>query len=84
MIKSVSLGLSLGILWGLSALFMTVAYKLFGYAPAFVEFLDQVYPGYSPSYEGSLVGFVWGFADAFFCGLFIGVLYNWISKKVGC
>lgn len=77
-VKSNSLGISGGILWGLGMSFCTIIAIYTGYSPNFLNLMADIYPGYTISWLGILVGFIYGFLDAFF-GLF---LLAWIYNKL--
>ena len=77
----VSLGLSLGITWGISVLIMGLLAHLYMFGKPFVAAVGAVYVGYDPSIAGSIIGGIIGFVDAFIYGFIIAWLYNTIS---GC
>jgi hypothetical protein len=71
-------GLAGGILWGLCMFACTVLAIFTGYAEMFIKIMEGIYPGYSISWEGSIIGLVYGFFDAFI-GLFI---FAWLYNKL--
>ncbi|MDD5439933.1 MAG: bacteriophage holin [Candidatus Omnitrophica bacterium] len=73
-------GLTMGILWGASVIFMTLAARFTGYGAKFINALGTVYIGSSVSIKGSLIGGGWGLVDGFFCGLIFAWLYNKLAK----
>lgn len=75
-LSPVALGLSLGIIWGLSVLCMGLMAYFYTYGKPFVDAMATLYLGYEPSIKGSIIGGVIGFVDAFIMGLLIGWLYN--------
>ena len=82
-IGPVPLGLSLGVLWGVSVLVVGLIATYFSYGRPFVEALGVMYLGYQPSVWGSILGGVFGFIDAFLGGLVIAWLYNCFNRGCG-
>jgi len=70
------LGLAGGILWGLSMLVITLLCLWTGYGALFLDVMENVYPGYSISWGGSIVGLVYGFIDGFVGFFLLAWLYN--------
>lgn len=77
----ISLGLALGILWGLSVLITGLIAHYYHYGRAFVTSLGELYVGYTHTIAGSFIGAGIGFVDAFIFGALIALLYNLFS---GC
>jgi len=79
-LKPLSLGISIGIVWG-CALFITTWLGYFtGYGELFLKTLAQsIYPGYTISPVGSFLGLFYGFLDGLISGWLIGTIYNKIS-----
>lgn len=71
-----ALGLSLGILWGLSVFFLGLAAYYYSYGKPFIDTMATLYLGFEPSIKGSIIGGLLGFLNAFITGLIIGWLYN--------
>lgn len=71
-----ALGLSLGILWGVSLLLLTWLFLIIGQPGNTLSKLSAVYVGYSVSWFGGFVGLIWGFVDGFIGGALIAWLYN--------
>ena len=80
-LSPLGLGLSLGVLWGLSMLAMGLIAYYYSYGKPLVEAISTLYIGYAPSIKGSILGAIIGFIDAFIMGLLIAWLYNLFS---GC
>jgi len=78
-LSPVGLGLSFGVLWGISVLIMGLVAYYYTYGNAFVTTLANLYPGYAPSIRGSIQGAIIGFVDAFITGFLIAWLYNRFS-----
>jgi len=72
----VSLGLSLGVVWGVSIFIMGMLAHLYLYGKPFVAAVGALYIGYEPSIMGSVIGGIIGFVDAFISGFIIAWLYN--------
>lgn len=81
MLQSVKLGLSAGILWGISLFVITLLSIWTGYAGLFLLVVKSIYPGYSISYEGAFLGLFYGFIDAFFGFFILALLYNWLIER---
>ncbi len=78
------LGLSLGVIWGLSIFLMGLAAYYYAYGYAFVTALGSIYIGYAPSFMGSVWGGIIGFVDAFITGFLIAWLYNKFQGYCNC
>ena len=76
-----ALGLSFGVMWGLSVLIMGLLAHHFMYGVHVVEAVGALYIGYGPSLLGSFIGGIIGFANAFISGFLLAWLYNCFS---GC
>ena len=76
------LGLSLGLICGLSLFIMTNWLVLKGGTTIgpHLQLLNQYFIGYKVSFFGSLVGFAYGFALGTLSGSLIGWMYNAIVK----
>ncbi len=71
-----ALGLSLGIIGGLSIFIMTILATYTGYLQHWAELLLGVYPYYEISLQGSVAGLIFGFIDGFVCGVVLAWIYN--------
>lgn len=74
-LNKTALGLSTGILGGLSIAFMTVWSLLAGGGHT-LQVLARFYIGYSVSWPGAVLGLVYGFVDGFIGGWLLAWLYN--------
>ncbi|WED42845.1 bacteriophage holin [Legionella cardiaca] len=72
----VSLGLSLGILWGVFVLIIGLIATYNAYGKPFVAAMGGLYIGYQPTILGSLIGGLIAFIDFFIFGFLIAWLYN--------
>ena len=78
------LGLSLGIIWGISVLATgLLAYSL-NYGLSFVVNMKSLYIGYEASIMGSIIGGVYGFIDGLIGGAILAWLYNIFASDCGC
>lgn len=78
-LSPVGLGLSLGVLWGLSILGLGLSVYFHSYGKPFVEAMSAFYIGYMPSVKGSILGGLIGFVHAFITGFLVAWLYNCFS-----
>lgn len=74
-----AVGLSMGILGGLSLFIMTLLALYTGYLTHISELLIGVYPYYEISLQGAVAGLIWGFIDGLIGGLLFAWLYNLIA-----
>jgi hypothetical protein len=75
------IGLSLGLLWGVSLLILgLIAHWCSSYGREFITMIGSIYPGYTQSISGSFIGLAWGFVDLFCAGFIFALLYNCLSK----
>ena len=77
-----ALGLSLGLVWGLTILLVTWWFLILGTPGEYVTKLHTVYIGYSVSWGGSVIGFIWGFVYGFIAGVLIAWFYDFFSKML--
>jgi hypothetical protein len=75
-LSPLSLGLSLGILWGVSVLLLGLIATYYPYGKPFVAALATLYPGYAATISGSFIGGAIGLVDGFISGLILALLYN--------
>ena len=58
-----SVGLSIGLLWGIGMLFVGLTAAYLDWGVLFVRMMGSVYVGFTPSFVGSVIGAVFGFVD---------------------
>ena len=75
-----ALGISLGLVWGLTILFSTWWLLIRNTPGIVISKLSAFYLGYSYSWGGSLIGFLWGFVDGFIAGVLIAWFYNMFHR----
>jgi hypothetical protein len=75
-----ALGISLGLVWGLTVLLGTWWLVIIGSAGATISKLHKFYFGYSVSWGGGIIGLIWGFIDGFIIGFLIAWIYNIASS----
>lgn len=79
-LRPVALGVSFGIVWGISLFLTTWLSYYTGYGKLFLEALAQsIYPGYVISPSGSFLALLYGFLDGLAGGFLIGWIYNKIA-----
>lgn len=78
-LSPLALGLSLGVVWGLSLLVMGLIACYYSYGQPFVMAVSTLYLGYEPTVMGSVIGGLIGFVDAFIGGVIIAWFYNLFS-----
>ena len=70
-----SLGLSLGVAWGVSMVLVSVMVML-GWGNGFTALIGEWYVGFGPTPVGAVLGFIYGFIDGFIGGVVVAWLYN--------
>lgn len=76
-----NLGLSGGILCGLSLFIMTVLSLYTGYADQFLGLISNVYPGYHVSWPGAFLGLLYAFIDSFIFFFLLAWIYNRLNAR---
>lgn len=77
--KLFALGVTTGILWGLTLFAVTLLSVYTGYGEKFLHALPQsMYPGYDISVKGSFFGLIIGFFD----GVVFASIFGWIYNKI--
>jgi hypothetical protein len=74
------LGLSLGILWAVGVLLISLGAGQFSWWMMWAELLADAYPWAGTDAVGLLAGTVWAFVDGFVGGWVIAWLYNKMPK----
>ena len=77
-----SLGIAIGLIWGLGIMLLTWWLLFMGSPGSFISKLGVVYLGYSYSFVGGIIGFIWGFIDGFITGFLIAWIYNLVCKAI--
>ncbi|NQV43373.1 MAG: bacteriophage holin [Rhodospirillales bacterium] len=72
----ISLGLAIGVTWGLFVFLLGIMATFFGWGAPLALILSSVYVGFTPTVAGTVAGAVWGFAEGFVAGCMIAWLYN--------
>lgn len=83
-ISKLAFGLSFGVVWALSVLFMGILAMYCPYGQPFVSAVGSFYIGYEATWMGVFVGALWGFVDFFFYGFFLALFYNLFLCCRGC
>lgn len=76
MLNARKLGLSAGIIWGATMFLMTILSIYTAYGTQWLHLMMDIYPGYTISWEGSIMGLLYGFLDGFVGCFLLGWLYN--------
>jgi len=78
-----ALGFSMGVIWGIAVLLVTVFYLMSArtYGKHFLYAIASIYPGYSTTPVGALLGLCYGFVDGFVFGWLAAKLYNFFAKE---
>ncbi len=79
-LSPLALGLSAGILWGLSTLIMGLMVHYFAFGTEYVTALGNIYVGYGESLQGSIIGGAMGFVHGLVYGALIAWIYNFFAK----
>lgn len=75
-------GLALGFIWALSLFVLAlISHNTIYYGHPFIQAIDSVYIGYSPTVDGAFIGFCWGFVDFFIFGWLVAWVYNIILPR---
>lgn len=81
MLNPLNLGLSGGIIWGITMFICTILAVYTGYSANFLANLTDIYPGYTVTLVGSIIGLIYGFIDAFVAFFLLAWIYNKLNKK---
>lgn len=76
-----ALALSLGLIWAIGMLMLTVSAMYTGYGTKCAELMASMYPFYDLSWSGAAIGAFEGFLDGFIAGGLIASFYNFFSRK---
>jgi hypothetical protein len=50
-----------------------------GFGLGLVKTLSSIYPGYAPTFTGTVIGGSWGLVCGFVCGAVIALIYNYLQ-----
>lgn len=76
MLNPKAFGLTCGIFWAVSIVFITILAINYNAGATIILALGTLYKGLTISYQGALVGALWGFIDGFIAGWIFAWLYN--------
>lgn len=82
--KAVSLGLAVGITWGLYIFVLGLYATYFHHGVELVQLISSLYVGYQATWVGSLLGGLYGLVDGFIFGFFVGFFYKLFRKCGKC
>ena len=74
-------GLTAGILWAVIIFLTTNILLIRGSGGVVVSGLENIYPGYSFSFLGSIIGLIWGFINGLILGWLFAFLNNILISK---
>lgn len=77
---SVALGISFGLVVGLSMMLLAWAGFHWNYATSIIDMYATVFPGYEATVKGGFVGLGWGFLEGFIFGVLLAWFYNFCFK----
>ena len=78
-----SMGLAIGVTWGVVILLTGLIGGYFDYAQGFVTAMGSIYVGYKATLWGSILGGLYGFIDGFIFGVLIAWFYNLFNGCCG-
>ena len=78
--KRISLGLAVGVLWGIYTLMIGLTASFFGYGSELVGIIGTLYIGYNATVLGAFIGMIWGFVDGFVVGYLIEMLFSYFNR----
>lgn len=79
-----NLGMSLGIVWGLTIFVNALLTMFFGIGSPFIDIFSTIYWGLDSTLVGAFFGLVWGFVGGFIGGALIAFFYNYCSANCPC
>jgi hypothetical protein len=79
-ISPLAFGLSLGVLWCLCVVVISLTALHIGYGVGMINALSALYFGLDLTAMGIAIGAAWSFVDAFIGGFLIAYLYNLVLK----
>ncbi len=74
-----NLGITLGLIFGISLLVYAYLSLFYGLASPIVALLASLYPGYAASLLGGVIGLGYGFVHGYIFGALIVLISNFIS-----
>jgi hypothetical protein len=79
MLNVLALGLTLGIIQGLSYFFLTIFHIIRGKGPM-IHFMGHHLRGYRRNLKGAIISLLWGFLFGLLTGVLIALFYNLFIK----
>ncbi|MFM2130394.1 MAG: hypothetical protein RL477_1940 [Pseudomonadota bacterium] len=80
-LNTVNFGLALGITWGAWLGLLALVARLTGWAYQVPLLLGKLYPGYAPTFKGTVIGGLWGLVCGFICGAVFVWIYNQLQTR---
>lgn len=75
-----SMGIRLGLLFGITLLTLSWASLFFGMGTPIVVLLSTLYSGYAPTLMGGIIGLILGFVHGFIVGALVAVIKDCVKK----
>jgi hypothetical protein len=81
-LNAVILGLTVGLLSGLTIFILTIILVIKGgqVVGPHLSLLSQFFPGYRVTPAGSIIGFLYGLVFGFLAGYVFARIYNWVAE----
>jgi len=79
-ITTSKLGLTMGIIWGVNLLLLSLFVMFFGYGGAIIALLASLYSGYSATLVGGILGLVLGFLHGYILGVISDIVLKFVMK----
>ncbi len=83
-LSPLALGLSIGVIWALSVVFIAILNITLGYGVGFISAVGSVYIGYTATIMGIIIGAAFALIDGIIGGVLIAWFYNIFSKCNCC
>lgn len=81
MLNAKSFGIAAGLVAAVLMFFLTILCMYNGYGKNLFEFFENIYPGYSISWQGSFIGALHAFIDGFLFFFLTAWLYNFFEQR---
>jgi len=83
-LSTCNLGISLGVVYGLTSMLLVYLGVWFGLARGINEAYSQIFHGWAVTYKGGLIAFCWGFLQGYISGVILANVYNFCSCRCPC
>jgi len=76
------MGIAFGFIWALGLFILAlISYNTIYYGHPFIQSMDSIYIGYSPTIDGAFMGLCWGFISFFIFGWLVASVYNFMLPR---